>query len=338
MDRSHPDYKKIMDAYVPGESATALAKKTHVSAVTVQRVLITEGILEGKYTRQVVELYNEGNTPADIAEFLGVSVATVYANMPYPKRRGDISDSPWGQETKDVAGEESATKQRARVAGTFTKEQAGKLYLNLHLAINLYGISKEDFEVFEKYAQVKDGFLRDLIVPANMRLSEFAPIIQKLYGWGGHMDMYQDQKGKDVQMSKTLLSFFLRGNKIQNEYLIYTYDFGDSWEILISVSDIYELKQVEENGSTTVKPFDMFSGKEAPSDLLTAIQESAKRKRPYLYAADGIYLLDDMGGIFGVSEFLESVYGDNEDEREEMLDWASDYGWKPEKPKVGKLY
>ncbi len=108
------------------------------------------------------------------------------------------------------------------------------------------------------------------------------------------------------------------------EQLIYSYDYGDGWEVLITCEDVYNC---DETGVWTGK-----DGEEGdiPVDLL---EEIIAKHRPVCIEKDGIELVDDVGGIRGFCEMLKTIYEadiyDEEEmeERDSMLGWAEMMGW-----------
>ncbi len=78
--------------------------------------------------------------------------------------------------------------------------------------------------------------------------------------------------------------------------LLYEYDYGDGWQVKITL--------VED------------------SDLAQSHPEVAEDERPICVAKDGMNLLDDVGGISGYCQFLIDYY-----EKSELKDWARMQGW-----------
>lgn len=108
------------------------------------------------------------------------------------------------------------------------------------------------------------------------------------------------------------------------EQLIYSYDYGDGWKVLITCEDIYRL---DETGIWR-------GGKgEVEDTLVESLEEVITKHRPICIKKDGIELVDDVGGIGGFCEMLKTIYEadffDNEDmeERDSMLGWAEMMGW-----------
>ena len=108
------------------------------------------------------------------------------------------------------------------------------------------------------------------------------------------------------------------------EQLIYSYDYGDGWEVLITCEDIYE----KSDTGTWIGA----NGDEAGL-LVDSLEEILVKRRPICVDKDGIELVDDVGGIDGFCRMLRAIYEadfyDDEamKEREEMLDWAGMMGW-----------
>lgn len=108
------------------------------------------------------------------------------------------------------------------------------------------------------------------------------------------------------------------------EQLIYSYDYGDGWEVLITCEDIYEKSK---SGSWTG------TNRDTVTLLVDNLEEVLVKHRPICIDKDGIELLDDVGGIGGFCRMLKTIYeadiynDDDMREREEMLSWAEMMGW-----------
>lgn len=109
------------------------------------------------------------------------------------------------------------------------------------------------------------------------------------------------------------------------EQLIYSYDYGDGWEVLITCEDIYEKR---ESGAWIGVNGDEITV------LADSLEEVLAKHRPVCINKDGIELVDDVGGIGGFCRMLRTIYEadiyNDEDimqEREETLGWAEMMGW-----------
>lgn len=108
------------------------------------------------------------------------------------------------------------------------------------------------------------------------------------------------------------------------EQLIYSYDYGDGWEVLITCEDIYE------NSDTGAW---IGANGDEMNSFADSLEEVLAKHRPICIDKDGIELVDDVGGIGGFCRMLRTVYEidiyNEEDmqEREEMLGWAEMMGW-----------
>ena len=83
--------------------------------------------------------------------------------------------------------------------------------------------------------------------------------------------------------------------------LVYEYDYGDGWEVRITVSD--EVYTDEE------KEF------------------VCQNYRPRCICKDGLNVLDDVGGMWGYRDFLATIHEGSEEEQDEMREWARYLGW-----------
>ena len=92
--------------------------------------------------------------------------------------------------------------------------------------------------------------------------------------------------------------------------LNYEFDFGDGWEIDISLEGIYDSDQTDD---------------EKLSAQMRLVMETG---RPLCIAMDGnLPLVQDVGGIYGYCDFLKTINGEDANARQEMLEWARGLGW-----------
>ncbi len=89
--------------------------------------------------------------------------------------------------------------------------------------------------------------------------------------------------------------------------IVYSYDYGDGWEVDISM----------------VREF----GKDNQGvDDETAAKVIADHK-PICIAKDGLNVLDDCGNVHGYIDMLRLIHEGDRDEKQEMRDWARGQGW-----------
>lgn len=121
--------------------------------------------------------------------------------------------------------------------------------------------------------------------------------------------------------------------------LIYRYDYGDGWEVKITCTNAWfdcstyardeegNMKS-DRNGFVQEKALyvDAF-GNEIIGDFLDKIKAIKKKEKPICTAWDGMNLVDDVGGIGGFCEFLETINGNNLEEKRSYKTWANSLGW-----------
>lgn len=114
---------------------------------------------------------------------------------------------------------------------------------------------------------------------------------------------------KDSSLSMPFVYSFARK-------LLYEYDFGDGWDFIITPHE-----DVEYLGERVTA-----------GEMKEAIKSVLTLARPMVIAADGLPLIEDVGGVYGFIEFLkgEGMYED----KEESLLWAKGNGWSG---KIGNL-
>ena len=98
--------------------------------------------------------------------------------------------------------------------------------------------------------------------------------------------------------------------------LMYEYDFGDGWMFRITPQkDIGYL---------------MKDGRLSAEEMRKAIKNLCTLTRPIVVAADGLPLIEDVGGVSGYLDFIKGIHGlDSEryDDKEDSLKWAKGQGW-----------
>ena len=104
---------------------------------------------------------------------------------------------------------------------------------------------------------------------------------------------------------------------VTNE-IIYNYDFGDNWIVKITKkSDCEDLLK---------------SGVVSEEEIMEAKETVVSKHMPACIHKDGVFVLDDVGGLGGFADFLGRIYesGDKE-ERVDYRAWAQNLGWSSRK-------
>lgn len=114
---------------------------------------------------------------------------------------------------------------------------------------------------------------------------------------------------------------------VSNE-LIYKYDYGDDWEVRITCEAEY-VGGVESEKAIRFYGTDGTPVDEALSDLM--LNKCIVKGNPMCIAADGLPVMDDVGGVSGYCDFLECIKNGEEWERyddpKESRAWARYMGW-----------
>ena len=55
--------------------------------------------------------------------------------------------------------------------------------LKLHLELDISNLDEEEFNILQKYGRVKEGIIREVIVPGDMNLHALHYVINRLFGW-----------------------------------------------------------------------------------------------------------------------------------------------------------
>ena len=135
--------------------------------------------------------------------------------------------------------------------------------------------------------------------------------------------------------------------------LYYNYDFGDDWLIRITCTDLYTRNDPSadfhpENYAEEVAPEVLGSlvkkglGKAFPENSIyldrdgkkirgarwRAVRRAEMEKMPSCIAAEGLPLVEDVGGIHGYFDFIRSIYRGDDETAASYREWARGLGWK----------
>ena len=156
--------------------------------------------------------------------------------------------------------------------------------------------------------------------------------------------------------------------------LYYLYDYGDGWCVRISMMEKYDRKtnaDLREGGWELVDIFtakDMLEkyrytldrtgtggsvryegGLEEASDpdfrfknevdeeLREVLASVDVNRQPLCTLVDGLGVLDDVGGVYGMLEFYRTINGDDTEEKREAKEWARMLGWTGRMTKAGNM-
>lgn len=124
--------------------------------------------------------------------------------------------------------------------------------------------------------------------------------------------------------------------------ILYRYDLGDDWCVKVTCEEGYYINDgwdfPNEQGWVTVavsedaqvNDWDFYSSKsnqKITGELAEMLRGVVKRNTPLCLSSDGIYLLDDVGGIYGFIKMLKTIHGENTEEATQMREWAKMRGW-----------
>ena len=135
--------------------------------------------------------------------------------------------------------------------------------------------------------------------------------------------------------------------------LYYAYDYGDDWQVAITCTDVFTLKdgwtRSEEAGNrllrgpVTRKQFFASytvtdqSGNSVEGIRRDQIVKASMKKTVKCLVADGLNLVDDVGGIHSFCEFLNEIRTGNAEEKDSNLKWAESMGWSDKMPRFENL-
>ena len=164
--------------------------------------------------------------------------------------------------------------------------------------------------------------------------AKFADLRQYLDSQLSNLDLheiigeYRNTRFKSRKKEREFLEKYDLSVRPVTEQLIYRYDYGDGWEVLIECENAYTR---DETGL-----WKDINGK-IPDAAVDNLQEVTGKHRPVCIQKDGIELVDDVGGIHGFCEMLRVIYEcdinseEKVEARENILGWADMMGWSGRK-------
>lgn len=145
-------YQQIVKAYAECHSVQVISLTLGVSKMTVQRVLITEGLWESKRSREIVQLAKQGKSAEEIADTLYLSLKCVQNYMPY--KRGMHKD-------RVTANAKLARKKRDRMKAALDAQRGkyGKMDVKDRIQVDEEMLLKER-ERFEEMVKNVGNIIR----------------------------------------------------------------------------------------------------------------------------------------------------------------------------------
>jgi hypothetical protein len=100
--------------------------------------------------------------------------------------------------------------------------------------------------------------------------------------------------------------------------LFYHYDYGDNWEVMITrPRDCADLLE---------------AGHVTADEMAKAEATVTSKHKPVCLYRDGLFVMDDVGGLSGFVDFLRTIHEEKDaDERKSMREWAAGMGWSTRK-------
>jgi hypothetical protein len=128
------------------------------------------------------------------------------------------------------------------------------------------------------------------------------------------------------QLNQRMVTRYYRGHGYVEEpevkpvtsKLLYHYDYGDGW--IVEITRLRNCDDLIEAGHITKE------------ELSVAQSTVIEKYKPVCIHQDGMFVLDDVGGLGGFIDMLRTLYEpDNQEERKSMRIWSSGLGWSSRK-------
>jgi hypothetical protein len=158
-------------------------------------------------------------------------------------------------------------------------------------------VERRPGRVLQLHAQISDiepPIWRRLLVPEGATLAALHRWLQVAFGWENrHLHAFRPVDfrgggGAEVADRRVIGSLLAR----PGDRLIYDYDFGDSWEIVLGLEQVLEAAEAEP----------------------PACSDGARAGPP-----------EDCGGAPGYDDLIEALAHADHPDRAELLDWLGDY-------------
>ena len=140
---------------------------------------------------------------------------------------------------------------------------------------------------------------------------------------------------------------------------MYEYDQGNGWRVEITCVEEYravdrwnippeKVKYPELPRGLVVVPMDpkdiaedqrVFDavGNQGTEQMREAVADCIVYMKPVCLSADGLPVMDDVGGLPGYCQFLEIIHGTNDKKKDKMKEWAMERGWNGRKQKPSSI-
>ncbi len=245
----------------------------------------------------------------------------------------DFEDIYWDDDYRE--GESFRSWLRKKYTGPYTYKGNWEHYYKAHNAAESL---KEKMSGNESIEDIEMGFcgcmdellerlqLKEILVPQGAGLNE---------------DIWEKVKSLTKEQKTNMEN--ARVFPVTDE-LLYAYDYGDGWKVKIKITDCYYTKDyldtvIEGNMLGYVvavldtkkalkdeKAYDMHNNR-LDDELAYQIANVIFKKRPVCVEADGLAVLDDVGGIHGYVDFLKTIREGDAEDREFTKMWAKGMGW-----------
>ena len=163
--------------------------------------------------------------------------------------------------------------------------------------------------------------------------------IRDFYGQDPEKEIAEEKEmvNELEKMLGSILSFINPVVYPFTDELYYNYDYGDSWCVKITCEDAYVA-----NDATSCDELKFTDGqaKEVDEALKSTLCNVYLNKTPVCVMADGLNVMDDVGGIYGYIDFLNTINSqepDDDGEKESSLRWAKGMGWTGRKTRPEKI-
>lgn len=403
-------FNKVVEVYKKNNSIQETSKQMEISRSKVRKILITMKELKCPLTELALPLLKQGKSQQEVANILNVSFATLSTYLPYENRicnkeqKSSVAIRCENYRARQVV---AANKQIVKIEQTETKKGNEKMKNTKGIILKLELETKyADMDILKKYGKVKDGIIRNFVVPVDMPLHNLHFAIQKAFGWqNSHLHHFEfDEEvfkeltnynfGKwsdycgvyfrfpsedfedwywddDYQTGESFKSWLKRKYNRPYEYHGYQENYEYSREMInnfpktIIVGPTFEeyrsgayyqneipskdahIDQIEQSFEALLREilekltieevlkagknkgliykYDYGDGWTISINQIGTMDDV---NNVYCIYADGLNVMDDVGGVGGYCEFLKEINdSEDEDNANDYLQWARYLGW-----------
>ncbi len=216
---------------------------------------------------------------------------------------------------------------------------------------------------WDTWREQKESILEEAEANRKLAMKRYKKLSEKMDDIAAKASRYMDEEGYPTQEMAPYITEMIEKDAEQVELCVehnpeivpcltslrYRYDFGDSWEIRITCTNAWFNRSIyayDEEGSLIMEKgafvkeeeqyLDAF-GQKADEEFAAKLKEFDWKEKPVCIGWDCLNVMDDVGGIRGYCEFLQTINGNDKEEKQAARNWAKAQGWTGRMAKTANI-